>query len=217
MTDLASCRVQVLAILKDATQIAWTTGEVDAALRTALKEYSLINPQMIETVIDLPGNGRMIALDSIDNLIGVAEVWWPFDSDAASETWPPNRVAGWRLIWDNAQPVLFLTSKDGSEPQKDDEVRIWYFTIHSIQDLDGGDITSLPLLHHYLVCQGAAGYAADTGALNRSEVLDPELVRKWASSQLAEYRREIERIRGSSVRTEGEPYGPGWKLDKYDL
>lgn len=216
MSALATYRTQVLNILRDISQIAWTTAEIDAAIRSALEEYSRINPQMVETVITCPGDGRMVALDSIDNFIGIADVWWPFDSDATSETWPPNRVQGWRLIWDNAQPVLFLSSKDGSEPQTNDEIRIWYFTLHTIQDLDSGDITSLPVQYEYLVSQGASAYAAESGALSRSEVLDPELIRKWSATQLAEYRRELERIRVSSVRNEGEPFGPGWKLDKYD-
>ena len=216
MSALATYRSQVLAILKDISQVAWSTAEIDAAIRSALEEYSRINPQTIDTVITCPGDGRMIALDSLTHFIGIADVWWPFDSGATSETWPPNRIAGWRLIWDNAQPVLFLSSSDGSQPQTSDEIRIWYFTIHTIQDLDSGELTTLPVQHEYLVCKGAAAYAAESGALNRSEVLDPELVRKWAGTQLADYRRELERIRASSVRNEGEPFGPGWKLDKYD-
>ena len=66
----------------------------------------------------------------------MVNVWWPYDSDAVSETWPPNKVRGFRLWWDDLQAVLFLEIEDSSQPKTDEEVRIWYAKRQVIQDLD---------------------------------------------------------------------------------
>ena len=215
MSTLSDFRTNILAFLQDSSNIAWTNDEIDAALRQAIREYSQDYPCMTETVITCLADGREIALNELDGLIGVADVWWPYDSDAASETWPPNRVKGWRLIWDNAEPVLFLSSKDSSQPQQNDEIRIWYFKAHTITNLDSESLTTIPHQHERLVCLGAAGFAAASGAIDRAEVIDPDILRKWGYNRLSEFRRDLEGLRASATRNEGEPYGDGWKLDKW--
>src|SRR5262245_45949734 len=107
-STLAQMEAKVSALLMDPTNTAFTTAVVDGALRLALDEYSRVAPRAMETVIVLPGDGREIALSGITDLIQVTEVWWPYDSSASTETWPPNRVQGFRLWWDDASPVLFL-------------------------------------------------------------------------------------------------------------
>ncbi|HEX9596946.1 MAG TPA: hypothetical protein VF982_08725, partial [Anaerolineales bacterium] len=126
MSTLAQLRDRVEALLMDTANAIWDTGTIDEALRQSLDEYNGVFPLTMETVISLPGDGREIALNSLAGLIEVLEVWWPYDSDASSETWPPNKVRGFRLWWDDAQPVLFLDILGGSQPQQEDEMRIWY-------------------------------------------------------------------------------------------
>src|SRR3989304_9242805 len=126
MSTLAEVRDRVELMLQDTGNAIFATSLIDESIQQALDQYNMVNPQGKETVITLPGDGREIALDSITGLTKVTEVWWAYDSTASAETWPPNRVKGWRLWWDDARPVLFLDTIDQSEPQTEDEVRVWY-------------------------------------------------------------------------------------------
>ena len=77
----------------DTANTIWPTATLDECLRLALHEYSDASPLQFETVITLPGDSREIALAALTGLEMVSDVWWPYDSAATTETWPPNRVA----------------------------------------------------------------------------------------------------------------------------
>ena len=136
MAALAAIRDRIEVMLQDTGNAIWDTDVLDEGLRQALDQYNLVNPLRMETVITLPGDGREIALSGISGLLYVLDCWWPYDSDADTETWPPNRVRGWRLWWDDAQPLLFLEIADSSQPQTNEEMRVWYTKEQTIQDLD---------------------------------------------------------------------------------
>ena len=138
MSTLAEFRDRVEQVLQDTGNAIWDTATIDESLKHALDQYNGVNPVHMETVIVLPGDGREIALSGITGLIDVLDAWWPYDSVATAETWPPNRVAGWRLWWDDAQPLLFLEIDAGAQPKTDEEVRIWYTKRHTIEGLEGG-------------------------------------------------------------------------------
>jgi len=217
-TTLASLRTRISARLVDASNAIFALTTIDEALRTALDEYNRVYPLTAETVIVLPGAGREIALNNVTGLLNVSQAWWPYDS--LSEIWPPNRVQGFRLIWDDAQPVLFLNTTDSTEPQLDDELRLWYTKVHTIQDLDAAAVTTLHLDHETDVVTGASGHAAIAEALDQvGQVhIDPkevEYLRSWANGRLTEFRAALNRIRAATVST-GDAFGPPWKLDKWD-
>src|SRR5262249_40638212 len=106
MSTLAQLEARVAARLVDGSNAVYSTATLDEALRTALADYSAAFPAAAETYLTLPGDGREVALSSLTGLMAVLDVWWPFDPD--SEAWPPNQVAGFRVWWDDGQPVLFL-------------------------------------------------------------------------------------------------------------
>ena len=85
----------------DAAQAVFATTTLDEALRAALSDYTAAAPLAMETVLVLPGDGREIALNGIDGLIGVTDAWWPYDTQ--SEAWPPNAP--------NWMPVVQLTNQ----------------------------------------------------------------------------------------------------------
>jgi len=117
MSNLAAVRERVEQLLVDTANAIYPAALIDEAIRLALDQYNLVNPLGTETIITLPGDGREIALEALSGLLYVVEVWWPYDSSAACETWPPNKVQGFRLWWDDARPVLFLDIPDGAQPQ----------------------------------------------------------------------------------------------------
>ncbi len=135
--------------------------------------YNLHLPLELETVLILPGDGREIALNTLTGLSKVTNVWWPYDS--TTEVWPPNRVRGFRVYWDDARPVLFLDRFDGDQPQTDDELRIWYTGMQTIQDLDSATTTTIPDEHYSLLCTGAAGHAAMSRAVDLIETSGADL------------------------------------------
>ncbi len=214
MSNLAQLRTRVSLWLKDSSNIAWSTDEIDEAIRRSVDEYSQVFPLRAETAIILPGDGREIALDGLEGITSVLEVWWPYST--TENYWPPNQVTGWRTWLDDNRMVLFLNTLAGSEPQAGDELRIWYAKKQTIQDLDGAGTTSLPTANESLIVEGAAGFAALSSAISRNEVLDRDVLRRWGEICLENFRTELIELRAREARSEGLPYGAGWKLDKWD-
>ncbi len=220
MTALAAIRDRVEVMLQDTGNAIWDSGVIDEGLRQALDQYNSVNPLHMETVITLPGDGHEIALSGITGLMDVLDVWWPYDSAAASETWPPNRVRGWRLWWDDAQPVIILEIADSDEPQTDQEIRVWYSKRQTIQDLDSADITSLRGDHESLIILGGAGHAAMSRTVDLVETAGTDLYQvgllgTWGQRKLREFQATIRKLERSRARR-GRSWGSGWSLDKWD-
>jgi hypothetical protein len=220
MTDLTSLESQVAYLLQDSTNVSFTTGEIDTAIRSAMADLSQVSPVETETVITLASSGREIILSptafaTLAGLTGVHEVWWPWYT-TGGEVWPPNRVAGFRLRENAGVYTLFLFAKDGSQPKSGDKVRLWWTKPHTINTLDSATVTTLTTDQKSLVAIGAAGYAAGSGSIDRSEVIDVEVMRKWGNTMLADFRSKLEKIRSINARTRGEPFGQGWPIDKWD-
>jgi len=211
---LSILRARLERLLDDLAHDVWTTTVLEDAIRTALEEYSNACPCAKESYIVAPGAGREIALDELDNLMSISRVWWPYDS--LSTTWPPNRVRGFELYFDDNRPILFLTDLNGAEPAANDEIRIWYTVPRQISELDEAAATTVPNHHIQLLQMGASGYAAMFAASNLLTERDAEALRKWAYARMADFRLRLDQLRGTEVRMRGEPYGRGWSLDKWD-
>jgi hypothetical protein len=215
MSTLAQLEARLAARLVDAGNAVFAVTTLDEALRTALSDYTTAAPLAMETVLVLPGDGREIALNGVSGLIDVTDVWWPFDSD--SQVWPPNRVRGFRLWWDDAQPVLFLEHATGGQPREGDELRLWYTRAHTLEGLDGGALTTLPTHHESALVTGAAGYAAlsenldQIGALHLDPTESDEL-RRWGSARLEEWQRFLATLRAAAPMP-GPAFGAGWELE----
>jgi hypothetical protein len=218
MSDLATIRARVERKLWDETNAVWSDDVIDEAIWTALDEFSQVFPQTTSEVITLDADGREIDISDLDGLLNVTRVYWPYDS--SEETWPPNRVKGFRLEWIAGDPILTFTAIDGDQPQTDDEVKIWYTCRQTIDDLDSETETSLNSLQETLIIIGAAGYAVQGRGLDllRISEIDPDLVtkyEKWADGRLLEFRAKLEQLRGESARA-GESFATPWTLDKWD-
>ena len=207
-------------MLMDTGLAIWPALTLGEAFTQALDQYNGVNPLHMETVITLPGDGREIALSGITGLLDVLDVWWPYDSDATSETWPPNRVRGWRLWWDDAQPLLFLEIEDSSQPQTSEEVRIWYTKRHTIQDLESADMTTLRGDHESLIVLGAAGHAAMSRTVDLVETSGTDLYQvsilgTWGQRKIREFTAALRKLERKHARR-GRSWGVGWALDKWD-
>ena len=216
----ADIRDRVEAFLMDSGNAIWDTATIDEGIRQVLDEYSVVYPLSLETVITLPGDGREIALSDLTGLTEVTQVWWPYDSDAASETWPPNKVKGWRLWWDDAQVVLFLDIIDGSQPQTDEEVRIWYVIPHTIQDVDSADSTTIQDAHISKLVEGAAAKCAmartvDLIETDNTDIYAVQVLATWGKHHKGKWEYFLDSLRRRGNRF-GPTWGDGWDLDKWD-
>ena len=220
MSTLAQIRDRIEEMLVDSGNAIFTTTMIDEGIRQALNQYNLVKPLNMETVITLPGDGREIALSGVTGLLNVLDVWWPYDSAATSEKWPPNRVRGWRLWWDDNQAVLFLDIKEGSQPQLNEEIRLWYSKRQTIQDLDAADSTTLRGDHESIIVLGAAGHAAMSRTLDLVETAGTDLYQvgllgTWGQRKLKEFQAELKQIQREQTRI-GPSWLSGWSLDKWD-
>ncbi len=217
-STLAQFETRILAALVDAGGAIYTTATVDEALRHALSEYSQVCPLEMETVLTLPGAGREIDLSSLTGLLSVSMVWWPFDSTA--EAWPPNQVKGFRIWWDDTNPVLFLMDLAGGEPQTSDELRAWYTASQTIQNLDSAAATTVRTDHESLLVLGASAYAALARAEDLVETAGTDLYQvgllgSWGVRKQRDFQAQLDRLRASEARR-GPAWGHGWSVDKWD-
>ena len=220
MSTLAQIRDRVELMLLDIANAIYTADLIDESLKQALDLYNQVNPGMAEAVITLPGDGREIALDSLSGLLRVVDVWWPYDSTATQETWPPNRVQGYRLWWDVGQPVLILEIKEGDQPQADDEMRVWYTSKHTIEGLSSAASTTVPAEHESLLVIGAAGMAALSRTEDLVETAGTDLyavgiLGTWGKTKVRDFNTVLKELRAASARG-GQAWGVGWQLDKWD-
>ena len=218
MSNLAAIRDRVEQTLLDTGNAIWATGAIDEALRTALHQYSEANPQAIETYLTLAADGREISLSTLTGLLNVTEVWWPYDH--TTETWPPNKVQGFRIFWDAGVATLLLDFEEADQPQIDDEVRIFYTAAQTIEDLDTATATTVPAPHESWLVVGAAGQAAMSRALDLMEVTGTDmyaigLMATWGRSKVKEFQSFLNALRGQHARR-GPSWGTGWRMDKWD-
>ncbi len=214
MLTITDIRTMVRTELQDANSVFFTDTELDAGIKLALEDYSRIFPRRDNEVITITTAGREQTLQTLTGLTGVYDVWWPY------KTWdkkhPPNKVRGWRFFFDLVRPILYLNTADGSEPKVGDGMRVFYTCLHTISGLPAAeDVTSLPVDGEQLFVFGAAGHVANSGAIDRAEI-NMSALRSWGSARLTEYKQKLELFRQKDVRTEGDPWAPGWALDKWD-
>lgn len=219
MSTLTELRTRLANRLADSSHAVWSTGALDEALRTALHEYSQALPLTTQTTITLPGHGFDVALNNLDGLRYVLGAWWPYNP---AYPWSlPDGLRGFRLWWDDAQPVLRLATVGGEIPREGDTLLLIYGCPHQIEGLDGADFTSFFDHHASGLLTGAAGYAATMEHVDGAGQvrLDPNEARTlagWSAARLKEFRAWLLSIR-TGPGPNGEAYGRGWALDKWDL
>jgi len=215
MNDVASLRVRMRALLGD-EHAGWPDALLDEGLRQALEEYSQALPLARETVIVLPGPGVEVALDGLDGLIDVVGLQWPYDSLAVYQA--DNLVDGWYLWRDDGRPVV--TIRNSATLAAGDELRVWYTTLHSIEGLDGGSMTSVPADQVGLVIKGALGLTVVGRGVDALELYGQgagaQKLRKWGSDLLGEFRKTLRATRSGRMYPTGSSWTAAWRMDQWD-
>ena len=212
-TDLDTLRDRVEVILADTGNAIWATGDVDAAIRQALAEYSKIRPFHTEDTItasedthELDGSTELAAA------IDVTRVWCPYTSTAPED--PPSWV-GFEF-WRDDECILYLPGGI----LNGETARVFFDIPQALGGLDSASTTTLPAEDWELVATGAAGYAAMSRALDLGEqvTLDrdvPQKAKTWAGQKLQEFRQGLAAVARAQA-LQGKSHVPLPRLDRHD-
>ena len=196
-TGTPNFRDRLESMLQDASNLKWSTDDLDEAIRQALEQYTLYDPVHAITTVELSSDGREIDISAVTNLLRVEKVWWDYDS--ATPGYPPN----WRKfdVW----PGSILYIDDDAQPASGDTLRIWYTKPHTLNGLDSATVTTIPLEDIGFLIGGAASYAAKTRAIELSESLnlDSHVVtrlNKYADDMESDFKRNVRRQLPAKMR-----------------
>jgi len=210
---LATLRDRVEQLLSDTGNAIWAEGDIDAAIRQALAEYSKVNRLRAITTSTLSADTRELDISTVTGLLGVERVWYPYT--VATPEHPPD----WRHFehWRDAEILYF---PDDAELQNGEIARIFYTKVQTLSGLDSATATTFPVDDDELLSQGAAGYAASGRSLDLMEEvtldrLTSQQIRAWGLSKLQEFRAGLRVVKSRlALAGTGIIAQPG--LDKWD-
>ena len=156
---IAQVRTAVLSLLDDVSSARYTSAQIDTAVRSALIDYGQYRPLVQTYIFETDGNQRMsLPADFSALSISSIELW---DADPAQgdeikfKAWKEDEQ--WIIETDEvltAHNVLSIT----------------YNAPHTVDGLDSAAGTSVD--DSPLLAVGAAGYAARSRAVSRSESIN---------------------------------------------
>jgi len=213
MSDLDTLRDQVEDLLKDAGNALWSEGELEQALRLALAEWSALLPARAVATLDAVDGQREVDLSNISGLLGVVEVWYPYDAFDVHYRRP--RPVRWRMLDD---ATLYLDVED--EPDARYGVRIFYDCTHTLQGLDDATVTSLAAPDRAALVLGAAGYAALARARESISQVSVGLdeaprYQAWGQARLQEFVQQAYAL-GQVDSASSDARVGAWRADKWD-
>ena len=185
-TDLADLRDRVEQILADTGNAIWATDDIDEGLRRALGEYTKARPLESISTVAIAADGREIDVSSLTGILGVSQIWC--DYTATDPEFPANTRQF--DYWPDSETV-YVT--DAYEPQDGDVMRVFYYVVQTLEDLDAATATTFPDDDESLIAQGAAGHAATSRAVDLAEQvsldrLTAQQIRAWGMAQLQQFR-----------------------------
>lgn len=172
---------QIRQGLMDADGLIYEREALIGALRHALCVYNRDCPDTTVGTACADEEGRTASLDNLARLVDVLEV---MEGDS--------EVRGWVQYSDGSSASLLLARE--FEPGA--ELRVRYTRPHTINGLDGAEVTSVPAQDENLLVNGAAGYAACGRAGRRVQGFDPlpagpAVLEAWGRAALEEFRAEV--------------------------
>ena len=199
MSTLAELVDLVEAELKDSANAIWSAAEIQAHIRTALRDYNRIDPQRsVGTIASVDGQ-REYALSTLTGLLRILEVWFPYNSTTPQH--PPNRPT-WSTPYDG---YLRLEISDAPSGDATEKIRVFYTVDHTINGLDAAGATTLNAQAEQIMILGAAAFAVQqqaqykTGRVNVSAD-DPKTWLQWAEIRLHHYREAIRNLIDRRIR-----------------
>ncbi len=186
MTTLPELIDLVELDLRDSANAVWTPDELAQHVRRALRGVDQVAPRRVAAVIDAQAGVREYPLTALSGLIQVLDVWFPYLPDAPSGQEYANGAAPPRPPWELiADDTLLLMVDDA--PQAGQALRVFYTVGHTLEGLDGADVTTLSWRALHAVELGATAYAAYQHA---QDVIGEVTPSSWTPRQLLEWAEE---------------------------
>jgi len=198
MSTLSQLIDEVEQELKDTGNDQWSTDELTAHIRRAMRAYNRVQPRRTQSVISTSDGEREYSLTSLSGLMEVLEVWYPWDD--SDPQYPPQRPA-WSILYDD---TLRLEVADAPTGDGTDDVRVFYTIPHTINGLDGEDTTTLDDQEEQLIVLGASAYAASQMAQALIGTVTvtgrtPEQYVDWAAGRLRAFEQALEQLRQRAI------------------
>ncbi len=194
MSNLSQLIDLVEMELKDTGNAQWSTDELTAHIRRALRAYNRVQPRRAQGVISATEGEREYSLAGLSGLMDVLEVWHPWDDD--DPCYPPQRPT-WSVLYDGA---LRLDVADAPTADGTDDIRVFYTIPHAIDGLDGEETSTLDGQGEQVIVLGASAYAASQLAQSLIGTVTvtgqtPEQYSKWAAARMNDFELALEQLR----------------------
>jgi len=201
MSSLSQLIDQVEQELRDTSNDEWSTDELTAHIRRALRAYNRVQPRRTQGTISATEGEREYSLASLSGLMGVLDVWHPWDDQ--DPQYPPPRPV-WSVLYDD---TLRLEVADAPTGDGTDDIRVFYTIPHTIDGLDGEDTTTLDDQGEQLIVLGAAAHAASQLARSLIGTVTvtgstPKQQSEWAACRMEEFEAALEQLRRRAVISE---------------
>jgi|GEM_PF-2331655 len=206
-TLLAAMETNVRNDLKDldSTAYLWATTEIDRHIAHAVADFQRIAPVVsnvtITVLADANNNTRRQSVGSPlpTGYLYAMRAEYPIDHD------PPQYLIFREEIPEGGS-LYFST---GDPPLAADPLKIWYASGHTLSNAT----STIPQEHEELIVLGAVAYAARSSTRYTAARLNatgwtPRGLAAFATEQMKEYVRELERVR-ADLATAGLPV-PQW-------
>ena len=209
---LMSLRERVEQMLADTGNLIWDRTWLEEAIRQALFEYSLVNPQQSMTTLTISTDTHELDISSISGLLAVTQVWVPYTSSNPEH--PPN-VRTFEH-WVDSQTLYF----PAYQLQNGETARLFYTKLRTLSGLDGETTTAFPISDENLLAVGSAGHAATSRAIDLTEQVSvgsqtAQQVRTWGLLKLQEFRAGLNAI-NRHLATRNPSRVNISKLDRWD-
>ena len=155
--DLAAYLTHILALENDPSKGLFTDAQNTVALRVALYRYSVLRPYLVSRLFD--GNGTKIITPTDLTALNILKAWHVQDE-------VQNNIELQFYAYLNAGIWTFET-KDYAVPTGTDNVQVDVGISHTIEDLDSGTETTIPIEDQFAVADYAAGYACCQMAISK--------------------------------------------------
>ena len=219
MTTLSDTITRVRVLLDDASSARYSDGELTEALRRSLSYYGDSYPNIATHTQTFAAAGREIALVSgaanlkIKNIV---RLHFPYDSTSED---PPCHEAFYLF---NVATAPTLHIQGNYVPQVNDNLKIYYATVHTMGGLDGASADTYPADHTNILVIGAAAVAALSRAAGLSEAVgsrssDTNQLEAWGNKQFNLFSSMLYAIRSASARQWSFDPVSRWSLDSWDV
>jgi hypothetical protein len=207
----SNIKARVLDFLSDGTAYRVTADLTEEATLQALDVLDHHTPQMLEAEITVAIAGKMQSLATLDGLINITEITYPF-------TTVSDPTYGLKYTFYYAAGVPYLYFLGIEDPAVGEKIKVKYYARHTIDGLSGETTTTIPdeLISAFI--QGISSYCCRLRAIALVEAYGDRTAEIPSLLDQAEFLmgKFLEYLADYFVKTSYGNAPQGFRLDKWD-